>query len=653
MMLRLFRNSIKPGRINHVVGLGLVLLLLLLLVTGIISPAYAAPFSEPLRVNAGGGAYTDSLGNSWSADQAYTSGSWGFYGDDLSVDRGTGHAICGTVDDRIYQTERYRLDGYRFDLDDGTYTVILHFAETWLGGPDRRIFDVSIEGATVLDDLDIFSEIGQSTVLKQIFRGVVVTGGQLNIDFASSVEAPLINGIEIFAAGQNTPPELAAIGNDKSVLEGQLLTFTLSATDYEGDPLDYSGDNLPSGASFDAGTLTFSWTPTPGQAGTYPGVYFAVSDGELNDSEEITITVRALLSDALRVNAGGGAYTDSLGNSWSADQAYTSGSWGFYGDDLSVDRGTDHTISGTADERIYQTERYRLDGYRFDLDNGKYTVILHFAETWLGGPDQRNFDVSIEGVIELDDLDIFSEVGQSTALTTVFRDVAVEDGQLDISFASSMEAPLINGIEISAVAGDNTITRTCAGISIAPILIGPSYIFRNTLYDPEPHWQSATLGFKGGTAGTGHVYIYHNTIIYDNRNAGAKTSTGNNGMSQSGSSDEAHDSKNVYFKNNIIEANGYIVTNHSTWPKLDYNLLYNHNNNGWAKWEGLTIGYESTNAENFAVFQSVTDGAGDPQEVHGLPGQADFIDRDNHDYHLADGSPGINSGHFIRGFNDY
>ena len=38
----------------------------------------------------------------------------------------------------------------------------------------------------------------------------------------------------------------------------------------------------------------FSWTPASGQAGTYPGIYFEVSDGELADSEEIIITVTNL-----------------------------------------------------------------------------------------------------------------------------------------------------------------------------------------------------------------------------------------------------------------------------------------------------------------------------------------------------------------------
>ena len=83
---------------------------------------------------------------------------------------------------------------------------------------------------------------------------------------------------------------LAAIGN-KTVNEGQSLTFTISATDPDGDNLTYSASNLPSGATFTPATRTFSWTPSYTQAGTYANVHFQVSDGSLTDSENITILV--------------------------------------------------------------------------------------------------------------------------------------------------------------------------------------------------------------------------------------------------------------------------------------------------------------------------------------------------------------------------
>ncbi|MBU0573329.1 MAG: putative Ig domain-containing protein, partial [Candidatus Margulisbacteria bacterium] len=69
------------------------------------------------------------------------------------------------------------------------------------------------------------------------------------------------------------------------------LSFVISATDPDNNPLSYSASNLPSGASFNASTRTFSWTPTYDQSGTYNNITFTVSDGSLTDSESITITV--------------------------------------------------------------------------------------------------------------------------------------------------------------------------------------------------------------------------------------------------------------------------------------------------------------------------------------------------------------------------
>src|SRR4051794_38264436 len=86
-------------------------------------------------------------------------------------------------------------------------------------------------------------------------------------------------------------PVLDPIG-DKSTVEGQNLSFAVSASDPNlGDTLTYGASSLPPGANFDTATHTFSWTPATGQAGSYPGVRFTVSDGPHIDAEDVTMTV--------------------------------------------------------------------------------------------------------------------------------------------------------------------------------------------------------------------------------------------------------------------------------------------------------------------------------------------------------------------------
>ena len=98
--------------------------------------------------------------------------------------------------------------------------------------------------------------------------------------------------ITIAVGNVNQAPVLNPIGN-QSVNEGELLEFVVSATDPDGDDLTYEAADLPTGASFDTTTQTFSWTPEFGQAGSFQ-VIFSVSDNGspvMTDSEEITIAV--------------------------------------------------------------------------------------------------------------------------------------------------------------------------------------------------------------------------------------------------------------------------------------------------------------------------------------------------------------------------
>lgn len=89
----------------------------------------------------------------------------------------------------------------------------------------------------------------------------------------------------------DTAPVLNSIGN-KSVSESNTLSFTVDASDADGDSLTYSATGLPEGANFDPATGEFTWTPATGQAGVYT-VTFEVSDGYLTDPEDATITVKS------------------------------------------------------------------------------------------------------------------------------------------------------------------------------------------------------------------------------------------------------------------------------------------------------------------------------------------------------------------------
>ena len=59
-----------------------------------------------------------------------------------------------------------------------------------------RVFDVSIEGVSVLDNYDIFAEIGALTATEKVFDTTVIDGA-LNINFDRINGHALISAIEV------------------------------------------------------------------------------------------------------------------------------------------------------------------------------------------------------------------------------------------------------------------------------------------------------------------------------------------------------------------------------------------------------------------------------------------------------------------------
>ena len=106
----------------------------------------------------------------------------------------------------IFQSERWDSAGgpelqWAFPVTAGQYLVRLYFAETYTGafGVGARTFDVTIENALVLNDYDVYAEVGGNAGVVKSFT--VSSDATLNINFAHVVENPAIKAIEIIQAG--------------------------------------------------------------------------------------------------------------------------------------------------------------------------------------------------------------------------------------------------------------------------------------------------------------------------------------------------------------------------------------------------------------------------------------------------------------------
>lgn len=146
------------------------------------------------RVNAGGTNYVDGDGHLWVPDT-------GFYNDG-NVHTET-NPIANTTSDAIYQSERWdSADApeiiYSFPVEPGPYVVRLHFAEIYSGNAavGDRVFDVRVEGVTVLTNYDIMADVGfEAAAVKEYFTEVNDTS--LDVEFIHKIENPKIAGIEV------------------------------------------------------------------------------------------------------------------------------------------------------------------------------------------------------------------------------------------------------------------------------------------------------------------------------------------------------------------------------------------------------------------------------------------------------------------------
>jgi hypothetical protein len=167
------------------------------------------PQRNTVRINTGGFDYTDSSGALWVSDQPYVQGMQGYVGASSGVST-VSNVISKTVDQPLFQNNRYNMTGYTFDLANGPYSVDLLFAELYEGvrGPTGRVFDIWMQGTKVMADADVFLlSGGQYRAVTQTFTTNVINS-QLAITFtkkASSSQPAIINAIAIHPLDMNPP----------------------------------------------------------------------------------------------------------------------------------------------------------------------------------------------------------------------------------------------------------------------------------------------------------------------------------------------------------------------------------------------------------------------------------------------------------------
>jgi hypothetical protein len=159
----------------------------------------ASGSTEIVAIAAGGPAESNSGGGDYSfvADEDFSGG-----GDNAVSSATINLTQPGTnaAPMAVYQHARAGVFTYTIPglAAGSSYSVLLHFAETYFTAKGDREFNVAINGTTVLTNLDIYNTVGKNAALLETFTATANSSGQIVIVFTTgAADQPLVSGIEI------------------------------------------------------------------------------------------------------------------------------------------------------------------------------------------------------------------------------------------------------------------------------------------------------------------------------------------------------------------------------------------------------------------------------------------------------------------------
>ncbi len=257
----------------------------------------------------------------------------------------------------------------------------------------------------------------------------------------------------------------------------QLATgpFTPSATTF-GFKVDYAEWSDPTkndrivdvdnGCAKPCGQHVRFWPLKDRDGAPIPNTYFMVMDysGVNYDYNDNVYIVSNVKPAPVLINVGGPSFPAN-GDAWQPDKDTGQNGYVYtpYSPDTAISEpATAYTgpISGTNNPKLYQTYRgnvgaetpqnQRVLTYKLPVNNGVYSLKLHFVDQAYGQAGKRVFDVSVQNEVapRIANLDIAAQVGRYAALVKQLDNVQVTDGFLTIALSASVDFPAISGIEI-------------------------------------------------------------------------------------------------------------------------------------------------------------------------------------------------------------
>ncbi len=249
----------------------------------------------------------------------------------------------------VYQSERYGNSTYTFPslIPGSQYTVRLHFAELYQTAAGRRVFNVAINGTTVLSNFDIYATVGaRYAALLREFTATANTSGQIVVTFTTVTDNATIEGIEIIATTPNNPPSIATAATaTPDPVVGTTAALSVLGTDDGGETnLTYTWATTgtpPAAVAFSAnGTnAAKNATATFSKAGSYTFQVTVGDQGGLSATSSVAVTVNQTLTSIVVSPASASVNT-------SATQQFTASARDQFATSLSAQPTFAWTVSG-------------------------------------------------------------------------------------------------------------------------------------------------------------------------------------------------------------------------------------------------------------------------------------------------------------------
>jgi hypothetical protein len=180
------------------------------------TPPPTAPTAAPTptswvydyRINCGGPTVVDTLGNTWTSDAAFHPGGGTVVPSQyvtVAMQPGELSAAFGNV----LHTERYTdvTMMYNFPVAaPGDYLVTIVFVEVWHPNAATRVFNVALQGSTVLSNVDMVAEAGFQVPMTRELRLTMSAAGAIRVEFTKATGSPEGPAVYAISIAHAPPP---------------------------------------------------------------------------------------------------------------------------------------------------------------------------------------------------------------------------------------------------------------------------------------------------------------------------------------------------------------------------------------------------------------------------------------------------------------